>query len=53
MLPAVDLDDQHACRYGEIRNVPSNRMLTSDFDREFQFPQRTPQNLFGVCGVRP
>ena len=42
MLPAIDLYDQLMRRYGEIRDVASNRMLTPHLDGKVYFTQRVP-----------
>ncbi len=43
VLPAVDLDDQLARRYGEIRDVTPNRMLSPRLDRRVHLTQCAPQ----------
>ena len=42
MLAAVDLDDQPVRRYGKIRDVASDRMLSPYLDGE-ALTQRSPQ----------
>ena len=51
VLPAIELDDQHAFHASEVGEVRADRMLTPKLVAvETAVPQLRPEQALGVCG---